>query len=112
MDRDKFLADLFLMYPQSFTEFNVSLWRVRYEMLLSPRADYDRLNYKFITTWKDMRTPPSPADLSAMAKEFTPINSKTLDELDEAKKTACPPPADFMDRVKSLQKKMSMEAVL
>lgn len=112
MDRTQFLENLFIMFPLCFTPANVQIWRSKYETILSPRIDYDRLDYKFITTWKNMKTPPSPSELLEMAREYIPAGSQVLDDLDEARKNACPPPADFMDRVKKLQNKMSMGNVL
>ena len=108
MDREQFLKELFLMYPSCFNEYNVTIWRRKYELMLSPKIDYDGLEIKFASSWKDMRVPPSPPELKELARDY--LTTTYTPNYSTAK--ACPPPPDFMEKVNSLRNKLSMEQVL
>lgn len=108
MDREQFLKELFIMYPKVFNEYNLPIWKKRYELLISTKIDFERLVIKVTNNWRNMEYPPSPPELKEFAKDFV----TTTYTPDYKTGNACPPPPDFVEQVNKLRKKMSMENVL
>lgn len=60
MDRHQFIAQLFLMFPRSFTEENTATWRRAYEDILPITTDFDSLMQTVISEYA-ANSIPKPA---------------------------------------------------
>lgn len=57
MDRNQFIAQLFLMFPRNFTEENAATWRRAYEQVLPIATDFDSLMQTVISEYENSSIP-------------------------------------------------------
>ena len=57
MDRNQFIAQLFLMFPRNFTEENAATWRRAYEQVLPVATDFDSLMNTVLTEYENASIP-------------------------------------------------------
>lgn len=110
MDRQQFLENLFLMFPMTFNEFNVSLWRAQYEQKLREDIDFQELFNTFMDEHKSVTVAPTPTFLRDFAKSrnLIPIKNNVVDY----KPSNCaPPPKEWYEQYEKLKKKLSMRAM-
>ena len=107
MDRTEFLNNLFIMFPQNFNEFNVSMWREQYEFHLSPHINYDGLNRQFMGHHNSVSSAPTPTELRDIARSLNLIHIPRKEPSYMPSKPA-PPPPEFYEAKKRLMKKLGM----
>lgn len=97
MTRDEFLEKLFLMFPNTFTENNIAIWKEAYEQVLKADWDYKKLFYKFLKSYQHTNIAPAPAFFVEFTKDVEPEkkNEGTIN-LEEYMKNAEAPTEEFL----------------
>ena len=108
MDRAEFLKNLFLMYPQNFNEFNMLIWREKYESILSENIDYTTLDKVLMNHHNSVTTAPTPKDLKEIANSLNLIIRKP--QLNDYKPlNVTPPPPEFYEAKERMNKKFGIK---
>lgn len=105
MDRAEFLKNLFLMYPQNFNEFNMLIWREKYESILPENIDYDTLDRILMKHHNSVTTAPTPKDLREIASSQNLIY-RTSQTNNFMPSNPAPPPPEFYEAKERLMKKL------
>lgn len=107
MNRNEFLLKLFKMFPNTFNDNNISIWKEAYEQVLKPNWNYEKLFFKMVTNYPNTNTAPAPAYFKDFKKDVEPVPNKEQIESVEG----VPPPKEFLDLKKKLLDKVKTRSV-
>lgn len=106
MDRGSFLKKLFIMYPNSFSENNISIWKEAYEEVLAVDLDFKALFFKMVRDYPHTNIAPAP---SWFVGYLSSVKSNKNEKNEETEEDNTPLTQEQLDAIRNFTDKFGLK---